>query len=135
ESLAVFLGDDARDLVNVFFEQHLQFEERLDAIFWWGAAPVGVCGSSSVDGLRGLGSIRERDLGDHLSYGRVDDVGEVFGGGVEPLAVNELRDFGLGEDGGVHDMASAIVKNVRRLAQPLKGLQKKNLCGNAKAAP
>ncbi len=52
EGLAVFLRDDAGDVVEVVFEQHLQLEERLDAVFRRRAAPFGESSGGGFDGLR-----------------------------------------------------------------------------------
>jgi len=41
EGLAVFLRDDAGNVVEVIFEQHLQLEQWLDAVFGRRAAPFG----------------------------------------------------------------------------------------------
>ncbi len=41
EGLAIFLRDDAGDVVNMLFEQHLQLEEWLDAVFGRRVAPLG----------------------------------------------------------------------------------------------
>ena len=55
EGLAVFLGDDARDVVDVIFEQHLQLEQRLDAVFGRSAAPFGEGGGGGFDCLIDFG--------------------------------------------------------------------------------
>src|SRR3984957_3297125 len=51
ECLAVFLSDDAGDVVEVIFEQHLQLEQRLDAVFGRSASPFGESGGGGFDGL------------------------------------------------------------------------------------
>ena len=51
EGLAVFLRDDAGDVVDMIFEQHLQFEKRLDAVFGRGAAPFGKRCGGGFDSL------------------------------------------------------------------------------------
>ena len=57
EGFAIFLRDDAGDVVDVVFEQHLQPEERLDAVFGRGAAPFGESGGGGFDGLVDFGGI------------------------------------------------------------------------------
>ena len=66
EGLAVFHGDDAGDVVDVLFEQHLQLEERLDAVFGRSAAPFGEGGGGGFDGLIDFGGVGERDAGREL---------------------------------------------------------------------
>ncbi len=63
EGLAVFLRDDAGDVVDVVFEQHLQFEERLDAVFGRSAAPVRESGGCGFYGLIDFAAVGKRDLG------------------------------------------------------------------------
>ena len=62
EGLAVFLRDDARDVVDMVFEQHLQPEERLDAVFGRRAAPLGKGCGGGFDRLIHFGSFGERNL-------------------------------------------------------------------------
>ena len=57
EGLAVFLSDDAGDVVDVVLEQHLQLEQRLDAVFGRRAAPFGEGGGGGFDGLVNFGGI------------------------------------------------------------------------------
>ncbi len=57
EGLAIFLRDDAGDVVDVVFEQHLQLEQRLDAVFGRSAAPFGERGSGGFNGLIDFGGI------------------------------------------------------------------------------
>jgi len=57
ERLAVFLGEDAADVIEVIFEQHLQLEERLDAVFWRSAAPFGESRGRSFDGAVHFGGV------------------------------------------------------------------------------
>jgi hypothetical protein len=47
----------------VVFEQHLQLEQRLDAVFGRSAAPFGEGGGGGFDGLIDFGGVGERDLG------------------------------------------------------------------------
>ena len=79
EGLAVFLGDDAGDVVDVIFEQHLQLEQRLDAVFGRSAAPFGEGGGGGFDGLIDFGWLGERDLGESFA-GRGIDYVAPFGG-------------------------------------------------------
>src|ERR1700688_2967226 len=74
ESLAVFLRDDAGDVVEVIFEQHLQLKERLDAVFGRSAAPFGEGGSCGFDSLVDFGGFGKRDLGKDFTGGGVDDI-------------------------------------------------------------
>jgi len=74
EGLAVFLGDDAGNVIDVIFEQHLQLEEWLNAVFGRSAAPFGEGGGRGFDSLVDFGSFRERDLGEDFAGGRIDYV-------------------------------------------------------------
>ena len=74
EGLAVFLGDDAADLVEVIFEQQLQLEQRLDAVFGRRAPPGGIGSGRGVDRLRDLSGIGERNFRDGFAGGGIDDV-------------------------------------------------------------
>ena len=88
ESLAVFLSDDASDVVDVIFEQHLQLEERLDAVFGRSAAPFGKCGGRGFDRLIHFGSLGERNLSQSLAGRGIDDIAPFGGGRVGPSAVD-----------------------------------------------
>ena len=46
---AVFLRDDAAQLVQMIFEQHFQLEERLDAVFRRRAPPLAISGGGRFD--------------------------------------------------------------------------------------
>ena len=60
--LAVFLRDDASDVVEVIFEKDFELEERLDAVFRRSAAPFRKGGGGSFDGLVDFGGVGEWDL-------------------------------------------------------------------------
>ena len=111
EGLAVFRGDDAGDVVDVLFEQHLQLEQRLDAVFGRSAAPFGKGGGGGFDGgvhFRGVG---ERNAGQHFAGGGIDHVAPFGGVRLGPLAVDVVRQLGGGRCGyGHHSDASAIAK-------------------------
>ena len=90
EGLAIFLSENAAEVVNMIFEKLLKFEKRLDAIFGRGAAPFGKSGSGGFDGGVGFGNGGKRGLSDDFAGGGIGDV-EPFGGvGVDPLAVDKI---------------------------------------------
>jgi len=60
--LAVFLRDDAGNVVEVIFEQHLQLEQWLDAVFGRRAAPFGEGCGRGFDSLVDFVGLREWDL-------------------------------------------------------------------------
>src|ERR1700719_4221217 len=99
EGLAVFLRDDAGDVVDVIFEQHLQLEERLDAVFGGRAAPLGKSGGGGFDGLADFSGIGKLDLGQRFSRGGIDYIAPFYRGRFGPLAIDVVREFD-GEGGG-----------------------------------
>ena len=52
------MSDDAGDVVDVLFQQHLQLEQRLNAVFRRSAAPLGKGGRGGFDGRIHIGRIR-----------------------------------------------------------------------------
>ena len=84
EGLAVFLRDDAGDVVDVIFEQHLQLEQRLDAVFGRSAAPVGERRGGGFDGRVDFSGIGERDLREDFAGGGIDDVAPFVARGSRP---------------------------------------------------
>src|ERR1700676_132847 len=97
EGLAIFLRDDAGDVVDVIFEEHLQFEERLDAVFGRSAAPFGEGGGGGFDGVIDFSGIGEWDLSDYFAGSGIDYVAPFVGTRVGPLAVDVVRKL---DDGG-----------------------------------
>ncbi len=96
EGLAIFLSKDAGDVVEVIFEQHLQLEQRLNAVLSGRAAPLRISGSSRFDGARHFGGARHRDAPEYFGGCRIDDVVPLGGLRVNPLSVDEMRNFGGG---------------------------------------
>src|SRR5579862_6928381 len=98
KGLAVYLRDDASDVVDVIFEQHLQFEQRLNAVFGRSAAPFGKGGGGSFDGFIDFSGVAERNLRENLAGGGIDYVAPFVlgrtGGGACPLAVDEVWNAG-----------------------------------------
>ena len=94
ESLAIFLRDDAGDVVDVIFEQHLQLEERLDAVFGRSAAPFGEGRGGGFDGLVDFGGIGERDLGENFAGRGIDYVAPFcWQADIGPAAVDVVGEF------------------------------------------
>ena len=60
------MRDDAGDVVDVLFEQHLQLEQRLDAVFGRSAAPFGKGGGGGFDGGVDFCGIGEGTLAQEL---------------------------------------------------------------------
>src|SRR6202044_3448972 len=93
EGLAIFLRDDAGDVVDVIFEQHLQLKQRLDAVFRGRAAPLGKSGGGGFDGLVDFSGIGERDLGQRFSRGGIDYIAPFYRGRFGPLSIDGVREF------------------------------------------
>ena len=82
------MGDDAGDVVDVLFEQHLQLEQRLDAVFGRRAAPFGKRCGGGFDGGVDFGGIGERNAGEGFAGRGIDDVAPLGGARFGPLAVD-----------------------------------------------
>jgi len=88
EGLAVFLRDDAGNVVEVIFEQHLQLEQWLDAVF--GAACGAIregCGRG-FDSLVDFVGLREWDLSQSFAVAGLTTSRPFLRTGVGPLAVD-----------------------------------------------
>jgi len=88
EGLAVFLRDDAGNVVEVIFEQHLQLEQWLDAVFGRRAAPFGEGCGRGFDSLVDFVGLREWDLSQSFAGCGIDYVTPFLRTGVGPLAVD-----------------------------------------------
>src|ERR1017187_5309907 len=71
-SLAALIGDGARQVVEILFEQGLEFEQRLDTFSGRSAPPTGEGARGALGGLMHLRRRRERHLGEHLRRRRVE---------------------------------------------------------------
>ena len=78
--------DDAGDVVDVLFEQHLQLEQRLDAVFGRSAAPFRKGGGGGFDGGVHFGGVGQRNAGQDFARGGIDDVA--------PFGRSESRSIG-----------------------------------------
>ncbi len=96
----------------MIFEQHLEFEERLDAVFGRSAAPFREGGG--FDSLIHFVRVGERDLGQDFAGGGVDHIAEVGGLRVGPAAVDVVGQSGVGGgDGGHFAMPRSSPRMVR----------------------
>src|ERR1051326_7398906 len=86
----------------MFFEQHLQFEKWLDAVFRWDAAPLGERRRGRFDCGAAFGFFSEGNFSKRRVSCRVDQLLPFRCGGLNPLAVNEVRDADVGNRGGAH---------------------------------
>ena len=96
EGLAILRGDDASDVVDVLLEQHLELEERLDAIFGRSAAPFRESAGCGFDGHVDFGGVGERDAGQDFAGRRIHNVAPFGRVRLGPLAVDVVREFGDG---------------------------------------
>ena len=94
--LAVFLGDDAAEFVNVIFQKLLQFEERLDAVFGRSASPFGIGAAAASTGGGDFGGIQSGVLAMISPVAGLMTSTPFGGGGFDPLAVDVVWDFGYG---------------------------------------
>ena len=91
ERLAAFVGEDPTDVVQMLFEQHLQAEERLDAIHHGCFAPLGKGIQPGAHGGIHLGRRRQPHRGDRGAGGRVQHIELVACAAALPLAVDEVE--------------------------------------------
>src|SRR5260370_29826861 len=97
KGFAVFEGDDAGEIVEIFFEEIFQFKEILNALAGRSTAPSR---ESIGGGLNGGGNVRGRREGctrQQLGGGGIGDVGILCRGGSSPSAgyiVLKNRDLG-----------------------------------------
>ena len=90
QRLAVLGRDDARDLVEVLFEQLLELEHRARAHDRRRLAPVGKRFGRRDDGGIEIRGGRERRARDDLAARRIEHVNRVCGLGGRPLAADEI---------------------------------------------
>jgi hypothetical protein len=102
QSLAVFDGDQAAQLIDVFFEQHFQFEERLNAVFGRCAAPVGKCGGGGFDRGVHFAAVGERNSSEGRVSGGIDERLPFTGFGVDPVTGDEVGYADVGDGCGAH---------------------------------
>src|SRR5260370_20759121 len=84
KGFAVFEGDDASEIVEIFFEEIFQFKEILNALAGRSTAPSR---ESIGGGLNGGGNVRGRREGctrQQLGGGGVGDGGIILSGGLPP---------------------------------------------------
>jgi hypothetical protein len=86
----------------MFFEEHFEFEERLDTVFGRRAAPVGESGGGGFDGGIDFGGVCERDFAEWSAISGIDEILPVSGFGVDPFTGDEMRDANFGNCGGAH---------------------------------
>ncbi len=79
QRLAVLLRDDAPEIVEMLFKQHLQLEQRLDAIFGGSAPPFRISSVRRINRPSNLSRVRNRNAPQHFSRRGIDDV-QPFGG-------------------------------------------------------
>src|SRR6267378_3748721 len=103
KGFAVFEGDDASEIVEIFFEKIFQFKEILNALAGRSAAPSR---ESIGGGLNGGVNVRGRREGctrQQLGGGGVSDVGIFGGSGTAPGAIHVILEIGdLGGYGTAH---------------------------------
>ncbi len=76
--------------VEVLFQQHFQFEKRLDAIFGRSAAPVRKRCCSSFDGGVHFGNVGDGNFSQRSLGGGIDEVLPIGSFGIDPLAAYEM---------------------------------------------
>ena len=74
ERLPVFNRDQAAQFVEVLFEQHFQFEERLNSVFGRCAAPFRKCGCGSFDRGVHFGHVGKWDFSESCVRRRVNEI-------------------------------------------------------------
>ncbi len=111
ERLAVFLGEDAADVIEMIFEQHLELEERLDAVFRRSAAPFGESGGRGFNGGIHFAGVGEGDLGQRFAGRGIDDVAPFTGARVGPLTVDVIGEPCDGRSCYCHGNASVVAKD------------------------
>jgi len=94
EGLAVFLGDEAGEIVDMVFEKHLQLEERLNPVFGRRPAPFRKRGGCGLNGGGDLGSIAERNLGERFARRGIDHLAPFGGARFRPSAVDVVAELG-----------------------------------------
>ncbi len=77
----------------MIFEQHLQLEERLDAVFGGRAPPFAIRGGRRLNDGVDVGRGGERRLRDGLSGGRIDHVAPLRRFRFHPGAVEIVQNF------------------------------------------
>ena len=91
------------------FENVLQLEQRLNAIFRRRAPPFGKGSGGRFDRGGDFGSAGKRSLGDDFAGGGIGDI-EPFGGiGIDPLPVNVVGNFGQSRSSNSHKIVSGIL--------------------------
>ena len=89
--LTAFVGDRARQIVQVLFEHVLQLKQVLHALYSGSLSPLPKSVGSSPHGGVYLSSRGQRESGDHLRCGRVHDVKVFPGTGAAPGSVNVVE--------------------------------------------
>src|ERR1700747_3640809 len=86
----------------MLFQQHLQFEQRLDTIFGRGAAPIGKRSGGGFDCGVHFGNSSERNFSQRGVRGGIDELLPFGGVGIDPFAANAMRDADVRNCCGTH---------------------------------
>ena len=102
QRLSVFDGDEPRQFVDVLFEQHLQLEERLDAVFRRRASPFREGGRGGFDGGIYFAGFCKRNFAQGSARGGIDDFLPVGRSRIGPLPADEMGHADVRNSGCAH---------------------------------
>ena len=115
KSLTIFLSDDSSEVIDVTFQQLLQLEERLDAVFRRSASPIGERSSSGFDRRTNVARIGQRHFRQSLASRGIDDIEPFTGIRFGPFAINVILNLGFSDDCRIHDLAFRKRQRLRHI--------------------
>jgi hypothetical protein len=98
EDLAVLVGDQPAELVEVALEQVFEAKQDLDALLERGVLPAGECGLGGRDGAGDVGGAGEGDVAEDLPVAGVVDRQGLARGGGGPLSGDPVVAGGVGRE-------------------------------------